>query len=284
MFDPNGDSSPAPSVPGATLSQNNPNPPEPSSSLPTNLPDSTATVVPQQPSWVVPSPLDGSGVEPLPVQEKPLTVSDAAQVASPDSLGVAIDAPLTGETPDSSVEEERVISSPPTLDKLADTAVEVSKLSSEETLKKASFDVTILYLDYRQKLALSGEANTAQWEEVAKAYPDFAGKIQELAATLREVEKVKKEAYPETDQILQKVSFHNVEDEASRMLLTDFLWRRATNQSGKFDKEMSFAKEAVSILRELGVSEEKLRSKVDLSPVQILEEVLKGKLRLSKIQ
>lgn len=152
---------------------------------------------------------------------------------------------------------------------------------NQEGLEATARAVVKLYLDYRLKLALGQEPKLELWEETTKKFPDFAQKIHDLGEALKDAEKIKKEAFPEADSIIQRINFHNIEDEASRMLLTDILWRRATTNTGKFDREMSLPEEGVQMLREMGLSEDDADGELEISPREIVEKILSGKLRIS---
>lgn len=197
---------------------------------------------------------------------------------SPQPPVIAMPTPVQPETP--GVSADSVV---PAATLSSSTPPTSPNEASRDDVDIASSEVTNLYLDYRLKIGLVAEQHPEAWEEAAKNYPLYATRVNDLFQALREAEKVKKESYPEADILMQKLNFYMVENEASRMLLTDILWRRVTDSVGKLDRKMNFPAEASSMLKEMGVSEEEIRHQVEISPFEVIKSILSGKLRVNRL-
>ena len=272
MLDQDGDSGPTPG---------SPNPTSPTSFSTASISDNPSPSVPPLvgPPPTQPEPLDAPQTT-LPSWAQPATIRAEAEAPSETAQPPAADnEPDPVEVPEQplTAKQEETVETP------EDVLSKLSSAQKKEDLALVADQLTNLYLDYRLKMSLAQEAKTEAWEEAAKKFPDYAQKITDLAQTLRASEKIKKESYPEADSLMQRINFHQVEDEASRMLLTDILWRRASNQSGKLDADLNLPEEATQMLKEMGVSAEDIRGEVELTPSEVMEQILSGKLRVIKV-
>ncbi len=150
-------------------------------------------------------------------------------------------------------------------------------------LEAVAFDLANLYLDSRLKVLVTGENHPEVWEGLTKKYPLYASRINDFFTTLKAAEKVKKDSYPEADGLMQKLNFHMVEKEATRMLLTDLLWRRVSDTGGKLERSVNFPEEAVAILREMGCNDTEIKEKIEISVYTAMRAILEGKLRVNRL-
>lgn len=297
MFDDNGDNSPTPAaqptpnIPAPTQEgggMNQPSPVNPSEPSPVPQPQEAPVIPSSQP------PVVTETAPSMPAWAAPTTVSASSQTQpSPQQLDDSLNA-----APQPAQEVQKVMNDEPPIFSEPSEPKEVpvpetqtpplpqpspQGETNKDDIDLVSREVVDLYLDHRLKVGLASSQDADSWEQAAQNFPLYATRINDFFQALREAEKVKKESYPEADMLMQKLNFYMIGNEASRMLLTDILWRRTTDSLGKIDRGINFPSEAVAMLKEMGQEEESIRNGINVSPFDVVKSILSGRLRLNRL-